>query len=134
MLYLNLTDFSTASKRLNLNNVAEVERKESLFSLPKCSNVSKKTLRKSSAKKACFLCRNAATSRRKRCKVERRAELVRAMPRCSNVSKKHRTSNVRCRDRMGATTYIAQCGDKIYSCLASRRDATLRLLVYGHLQ
>ena len=67
MLYLNLTDFSTASKRLNLNNVAEVERKESLFSLPKCSNVSKKTLRKSSAKKACFFCRNAATSRRKRC-------------------------------------------------------------------
>ena len=42
MLYLNLTDFSTASKKLNLNNVAEVERKESLFSLPKCSNVSKK--------------------------------------------------------------------------------------------
>ena len=64
MLYLNLTDFSTASKMLNLNNVAEVERKESLFSLPKCSNVSKKTLRKSSAKKACFLCRDAATSRR----------------------------------------------------------------------
>ena len=42
MLYLNLTDFSTALKRLNLNNVAEVERKESLFSLPKCSSVSKK--------------------------------------------------------------------------------------------
>ena len=40
MLYT--TDFSTASKRLNLNNVAEVERKESLFSLPRCSNVSKK--------------------------------------------------------------------------------------------
>ena len=37
-----LTDFSTASKMLNLNNVAEVERKESLFSLPRCSNVSKK--------------------------------------------------------------------------------------------
>ena len=58
MLYL--TYFSTASERLNLNNVAEVERKESLFSLPKCSN----------------------------------------------VSKKHRTRNVRCRDRMGATSYI----------------------------
>ena len=40
MLYL--TDISTASKMLNLNNVAEVERKESLFSLPRCSNVSKK--------------------------------------------------------------------------------------------
>ena len=37
-----LTDFSIASERLNLNNVAKVERKESLFSLPKCSNVSKK--------------------------------------------------------------------------------------------
>ena len=45
MLYL--TDFSTASKRLNLNNVAEVERKESLFSLPRCSNVSKKPHTKS---------------------------------------------------------------------------------------
>ena len=40
MLYL--TDFPTTLKRMNLNNVAEVERKESLFSLPKCSNVSKK--------------------------------------------------------------------------------------------
>ena len=33
MLYL--TDFPTTLKRMNLNNVAEVERKESLFSLPK---------------------------------------------------------------------------------------------------
>ena len=53
MLYLNLTDFSTASKRLNLNNVAEVERKESLFSLPKCSNVSKKTLQSRAQSRTC---------------------------------------------------------------------------------
>ena len=53
MLYLNLTDFSTASKKLNLNNVAEVERKESLFSLPKCSNVSKKTLQSRAQSRTC---------------------------------------------------------------------------------
>ena len=36
------TDFSTASKMLNLNNVATVESKASEFALPRHSNVSKK--------------------------------------------------------------------------------------------
>ena len=40
-----LTDYSTASKMLNLNNVAEIEYKASLFALSRCSNVSKKNCR-----------------------------------------------------------------------------------------
>ena len=40
MLYL--TDFSTVSGRLNLNNVAEVESRASSLALPRHSNVSKK--------------------------------------------------------------------------------------------